>query len=533
MSNLDAALFYLSKGYGAIPVRENKKPYIKWEEYQTRLPTEIEINRWWGLYPDANLGVCTGKVCGSVVIDCDSVDGVDALKEFLPDDITTPVTKSPHGWHYWFDYEGGIKNGVRVLKDCDVRSDGGYIIVPPSVNGDLNYSWIDGSHLLKKKKAKLPSMLASTLLYGKNNYICINEPNDKKAQQSATKRNMSLCKGHRDQSIFRIASHLFSSGMMDGDILNILKIIGNACDPFFPENEVVAKFESAKKRNTDSAKSLMQEIRDWISATKRNFSATFCYKELEIATKRNKSKARMVFHRLIKEGSIARGNRAGEYIYIDSDVERMDFMAAKEETSDIFLPFGLHDMIEIMPGNVILIAGEPNSGKTSVLLNIIKWNLNKYKIHYFNSEMGASELKKRLKKFDDLTLADWKFSAYERGSNFADVIRPGLENLNIIDFLEIHDNFWEIGSLISDIHQKLDGALCVIAMQKNRGTDLGRGGIATLEKPRLALSMYPGRIEIVKAKSWKCHDNPNGKHVTFKIVDGAKLIQTAAWERKV
>jgi hypothetical protein len=41
--------------------------------------------------------------------------------------------------------------------------------------------------------------------------------------------------------------------------------------------------------------------------------------------------------------------------------------------------------------------------------------------------------------------------------------------------------------------------------------------------------MAPGRLKIVKAKNWKTPDNPNGKEVHFKIVQGANLIQTKGW----
>jgi hypothetical protein len=34
-------------GFSVIPVRPDKKPYIKWEEFQTRRATREEIIRWW------------------------------------------------------------------------------------------------------------------------------------------------------------------------------------------------------------------------------------------------------------------------------------------------------------------------------------------------------------------------------------------------------------------------------------------------------------------------------------------------------
>jgi hypothetical protein len=149
---------------------------------------------------------------------------------------------------------------------------------------------------------------------------------------------------------------------------------------------------------------------------------------------------------------------------------------------------------------------------------------------YFNSEMGSSELRKRLTKFDDLALNDWKFKAYERAENFGDVIKPN--DVNIIDFLEIHENFYEIGGRLSEIHKKLDKGIAIVALQKNPGQDVGLGGYRTLEKPRLALAMSPGTLKIVKAKNWKTDQNPNGLQRKFKLAAGCKLFADGQWYRE-
>ena len=48
-----------------------KRPLVPWIEYQSRRPTEEEICRWWQQYPNANIGIVTGKISGIVVIDLD------------------------------------------------------------------------------------------------------------------------------------------------------------------------------------------------------------------------------------------------------------------------------------------------------------------------------------------------------------------------------------------------------------------------------------------------------------------------------
>jgi hypothetical protein len=209
----------------------------------------------------------------------------------------------------------------------------------------------------------------------------------------------------------------------------------------------------------------------------------------------------------------------------------MDYRNASDNPVNIWFPFAIHDRVKIMPGNIIQINGEKNSGKTAFLLNIARYNMKNWKVHYFNSEMGAAELKMRLNLFDNLTLSDWTMNAYERSGDFADVIFPGEGNLNIIDFLEIHDEFFRAGEYMRAIHEKLKGAIAVIAIQKNYGQEMGLGGSRTEEKPRLILNISNGKLKVKMAKNWK-DKNPNGKFVNFKLVNGCKFIQDGDWKKE-
>jgi len=240
-----------------------------------------------------------------------------------------------------------------------------------------------------------------------------------------------------------------------------------------------------------------------------------------------KNKASVILGRLVTDGIIQReGKKNGVFRKIDTDLEIIDWQNAPDDCVDMWLPFGLENMVKIHHGNIILIAGEPNSGKTALCFNIIRYNMEKFKTYYFNSEMGSSEMKDRLSNFTDIAPSDWKFTPYERSSDFADVIKTGKGNLNILDFLEIHDEFWQVGGLLKKIHDKLDGAIAVICLQKDVGRDTGRGGIATLEKPRLVLALDSGYVKIVKAKNPKDGQNHNGKITKWEISSGSWCRQT-------
>ena len=179
--------------------------------------------------------------------------------------------------------------------------------------------------------------------------------------------------------------------------------------------------------------------------------------------------------------------------------------------------------MKIFPGNLIVIAGESNAGKTGFLLNLVKLNMNKHDIHYFSSEMGSEEFKIRLSEFEDIDLKDWKFHPKERSGNFNDVIRPN--DINIIDFLEMHDDFFRVGGHLKKITDKLDRGIAIVAIQKNHGADHGLGGARSIERARLYLTMEPGKLTIKKAKIYRHRDiNPNGMEADFKLIHGCKFI---------
>jgi len=534
---LKAALLYQKIKYSVIPIRQDKKPFIPWAKYQTDRADENTLREWWANWPGANIGLVTGEVSGIDVVDCDSQAGVDALNEFLPDTLLTPIAETPKGYHYYFKHRKGLSNGVRILNDCDLRTDGGYIIAPPSNNGKGKaYKW--KINLTETDPVSIPEMLFSVLQAGNSNTNVFNSTLYKGSPPQVVNRPplsskvvIDFQKGSRDNSLFHVANYLVRGGMPVEEIQQLLALINlKLCNPPLPDKEILAKIESALKRSKGTTLNLNQEVQEWVLSSSGVFLSSEVANCLQLSSRPEKKNLSKVLGRLVDEKIIERtGKKNAQFRRIENDCETMDFFNATTETVKLWLPFNLDDMIEIMPGNIILVAGAANAGKTAFLLNIIKENMNNFKIHYFNSEMGSSELRKRLDKFSDIMLDQWHFKAWERSDNFGAVIKPGKGKINIIDFLEIHDDFYKIGGYLKAVHDRLKGAIAIIAVQKNVGLDVGLGGQRTLEKPRLALAMDSGILKVVKAKNWKTEKNPNGLKTNFKLVNGCKFIQQGKW----
>jgi hypothetical protein len=233
-----------------------------------------------------------------------------------------------------------------------------------------------------------------------------------------------------------------------------------------------------------------------------------------------------------KDGKIERvGANDGAYRLPDTDCTAEDWLNKECKPVKFYIPLELTDKVYVSPGDVILVAGSQNAGKCALLMNIAKDNRNIYNVHYFSSEMSAAKFKRRMQRFQDIDVSELakKIKFYKRGAEFADVIKTGEGNLNVIDYLEIHDSFYHISGQLAKIFNKLDGAITVIALQKEPGRDFGRGGSFTQEKPVLALSLDYGVAKVTKCKEFPDNmDNPQGKIYHFKLVQGCRFMRKHA-----
>jgi len=299
-----------------------------------------------------------------------------------------------------------------------------------------------------------------------------------------------------------------------------------------PESEIVKRSNEWRrewKLPTLAEKSFIEEIRTWIQQSAGEFQNKDLMFELDIP-KNKKGQVSVYLNRFAAQGFIrrARGNY-GRWRRIEKDIMSLDFVQADVKSCDITMPLAVDKLIKLRPGDIAIVAGSTDAGKTAFLFNIIADNQHRYDIHYFNSEMSPGELRERLELFDDMPFSDWNFKAYKRNRDFEDVIVPGPGKLNIIDYIELYEDFYRIGEIISNIWEELHGAIGIIALQKNPGQKVARGGWGSADKSRLYLSMESGSIEIIKGKNWATKQNPDGLVRHFKLVNGCKFIPQDEW----
>lgn len=154
---LKYALEYLARGWSVFPiVAGDKKPRLaKWAEFQKRAPTLEEVTRWWTLHPTDGIALATGPVSGVVVIDVDGgkCPNVDT------DLISRTGRESGNGRHLFCKWQKGIRNRTNLIEGVDIRGEGGYVILPPSLHASgRTYAWIS-----EGKPGKVPAWVTETI----------------------------------------------------------------------------------------------------------------------------------------------------------------------------------------------------------------------------------------------------------------------------------------------------------------------------------------------------------------------------------
>ena len=207
---LDAALEYADAGYAVIPVRRSDKAPLTEHGLSDASKNPNQIRKWWTRFPEANVAVVCGEASGNLLaIDVDVKD--DKKGDFyiqswqgkhgeFPSTVTQ-ITGSG-GFHYFYRCKdlSLYKNTVEAIPGVDVRGEGAYVVVHPSVYSDgRTYEWLHDVSLLDIEDVAEANQSVLDLL----------ELNKRSARSKSNRVSKSMrdCKaGERNTTLFRYAS---------------------------------------------------------------------------------------------------------------------------------------------------------------------------------------------------------------------------------------------------------------------------------------------------------------------------------------
>lgn len=215
--------------FSVFPVN-NKRPLVKWEEYQQRLPNKDEISQWLGKYGNYQKGIVTGKISKILVLDDDG--GLDVKKYAVSN---TATVKTPRGGtHYYFKWtdelDGKVTTKTEIFPNVDIRGEGGFAVF---------YGWTKPSYLQTFRE---PPKWLIDLLPDKQEY----RKTDNNIGNSIFQETLNdIHIGNRNDSFTRLAGSLRARGYNSSDMFNLL--VPKAREVGFGEQELLTICESVSR----------------------------------------------------------------------------------------------------------------------------------------------------------------------------------------------------------------------------------------------------------------------------------------------
>jgi putative DNA primase/helicase len=212
------------------------------------------VERWWGS-TECNIGMPTGAASGLVVLDVDPRHGGDdslaALERrhgALP--ATWRFLTGGGGEHILFRHPGvAIRNTAGKLGDgLDIRGDGGYIVVPPSLHASgRRYAISVDHHPDEVALADMPEWLRGLL--------CARPMASPATMPESWRRLVrdGVGEGRRNDAIARLAGLLLRKGIDPYVTLDLARTWNAVrCRPPLEDAEVVAIVNSIAGREAES-----------------------------------------------------------------------------------------------------------------------------------------------------------------------------------------------------------------------------------------------------------------------------------------
>jgi len=216
------------------------------------------------------------------------------------------------------------------------------------------------------------------------------------------------------------------------------------------------------------------------------------------------------------------------------------FGRGRRHPVELIFPRDFNTMIEmafakdvvLREGDLILISGQSNYGKTLFCLNFCGENIDANPVLLGNEyttvdDEPSSRFLNRLDKMDwviwDNGTGD-KFTLLPVREDYAEHIVK--DKLNIIDWINL-DEHYMISRVMEGIKKELGKGIAIIAIQKAAGSESGRGGQFTKDFADLEILLDKyGEDEVLLTlgKVKEANRRLTGKTYVFGIKEGVKII---------
>lgn len=238
---IDVVNEYVDLGWSVLPVKpDEKRPYMtNWLQYTRTRASKQTVANWFNSLSNAGVGVVTGRVSNMVVLDVES-DCPYSIEDLLRRYPTQMYSRTGSGgYHLFYQYPTNVArvaNRVGIFERADLRADGGFIVLPPTIHPSGNkYEWL---------KRGAPGAFPLALLDLRSQPKVQNEG-------WITEALRGVSEGGRNDACARLAGYFFKKGINSDIVESLLMEWNERNDPPMPVHEVRTTIKSIERSHVN------------------------------------------------------------------------------------------------------------------------------------------------------------------------------------------------------------------------------------------------------------------------------------------
>jgi hypothetical protein len=225
---IEYALNYAQRGWPVFPLHPNGKAPLTQNGFKEATREPEKVNEWWSRWPDANIGIVTGRDSGIVVLDVDIKHGVDGTAAAAQLDLpeTMVVKTAGGGYHLIFQLpkDAVIPRKIGVRPGLDILGEGGYFVAPGSVVNHRTYEIVRNRPI-----AECPSVIVQLASQAKMH----------EGKVSATLDQNAIGEGGRNNFLTSLGGKMRRIGLDQEEMTAALLMVNTLrCKPALPESDV-------------------------------------------------------------------------------------------------------------------------------------------------------------------------------------------------------------------------------------------------------------------------------------------------------
>lgn len=231
---------YIDSGWSVLPVKpDEKRPYMtNWLQYTKTKPPKDKVLNWFHTLSGAGVGVVTGRVSNMVVLDVESYcpTPIEKLLEMYPTQMYSRTGSG--GYHLFYQYPmsmARVSNRVKLMDGVDLRADGGFIVLPPTLHPSGNrYQWISRGPL-----GAFPKQLLDM----------DSQPKTQQGEGWITDLLHGVSEGGRNDACARLAGYFFKKGLTYDIVEALLMEWNERNDPPLTAREMRTTIKSIERNH--------------------------------------------------------------------------------------------------------------------------------------------------------------------------------------------------------------------------------------------------------------------------------------------